>query len=174
MTNDKATAAGSGQAGLPHLGQPGDPRLRVQVANQVVAGIGSGRYDGRVPPEAALAASLGVGRKTVRRAYKELEAAGVVRAVHGVGWLLQDGAGPGAVDPRAWMRVAESLQAQITAGELKLWEMLPPVGVLATGAGCTRLPVTMALAEFGRRGAVRRIPGRGYQVLPAEPEPVQP
>jgi DNA-binding GntR family transcriptional regulator len=88
VTNDKATAAGSGQASLPHVGEPGDQRLRVQVANQVVAGIGSGRYEGRVPPEAELSARLGVGRKTVARALAELRQCGPVRYIRGSGNLV--------------------------------------------------------------------------------------
>ncbi len=49
---------------------------------------GTGRADGRLPPERALAARLGVGRRAVRRALEALEAEGLIWRRQGKGTFL--------------------------------------------------------------------------------------
>ncbi len=62
-----------------------------QIADRIRASIANGDYDnaGRVPPELELAARFGVNRHTVRNALSALAQEGIVRAVQGVGTLIE-------------------------------------------------------------------------------------
>ncbi|HEX5933903.1 MAG TPA: phosphonate metabolism transcriptional regulator PhnF [Pseudorhizobium sp.] len=62
-----------------------------QIADRIRSSIASGDYDetGRVPPEMVLAAEFGVNRHTVRSALAALAQEGIVRAVQGIGTLVE-------------------------------------------------------------------------------------
>ncbi|MCJ8517873.1 GntR family phosphonate transport system transcriptional regulator [Pseudorhizobium tarimense] len=62
-----------------------------QIADRIRASIANGEYDetGRVPPETALAAQFGVNRHTVRSALAALAQEGIVRAVQGIGTMIE-------------------------------------------------------------------------------------
>lgn len=62
-----------------------------QIADLIREAIASGDYDetGRVPPEMVLAAQFGVNRHTVRSALAALAQEGIVRAVQGIGTMVE-------------------------------------------------------------------------------------
>jgi DNA-binding GntR family transcriptional regulator len=154
-------------------GDPGDYRAWVRVASTLLDRITRGEYTGRLPGRAALVGEFGVAARTVQRAVTELAGLDVVYRVPGLGYHVRsdgDGVAGGADvagDRRAWVRVADALLDRIARGELKPCELVPSRKTLCREYGCSRSPVTHALTALEGRGAIRRIPGVGYQVMPA-------
>jgi GntR family phosphonate transport system transcriptional regulator len=62
-----------------------------QIADRIRASIAGGEYDetGRVPPEMVLASQFGVNRHTVRSALAALAQEGIVKAVQGIGTMIE-------------------------------------------------------------------------------------
>lgn len=62
-----------------------------QISDRIRSNIASGLYDaaGRVPPEKALAEEFSVNRHTVRAALAALAQEGIVKAVQGVGTIIE-------------------------------------------------------------------------------------
>lgn len=62
-----------------------------QIADRIRASIAAGDFDstGRVPPEMLLAQQFGVNRHTVRSALAALAQEGIVRAVQGIGTMIE-------------------------------------------------------------------------------------
>src|SRR5688500_12622260 len=62
-----------------------------QIADRIRASIAAGDFDstGRVPPEMVLAEQFGVNRHTVRSALAALAQEGIVRAVQGIGTMIE-------------------------------------------------------------------------------------
>jgi GntR family transcriptional regulator len=87
-----------------------------QLRGQVAAAIGAGRLGPghRLPPIRQLAADLGLAPGTVARAYRELEAAGLVRSQGRRGTRVVDDPPP-VSDPPALARLAEEYLARATA-----------------------------------------------------------
>ncbi|MCB7136809.1 GntR family transcriptional regulator [Cellulosimicrobium marinum] len=81
-----------------------------QIRAQVVAHVAAGHLSpgDRLPPIRALASDLGLAAGTVARAYRELEAAGVVVTRRRAGTVVADGVTPSDVDAR---RAARDLVA---------------------------------------------------------------
>jgi DNA-binding GntR family transcriptional regulator len=73
------------------IGQRGDARAWVLVANMVLGMITSGevRPGGRVPTRQQLASDAGVGIDTVNHALRVLAGEGVLRRVRGLGTYVQ-------------------------------------------------------------------------------------
>jgi len=67
-------------------------QVRAQLADLVAAGVL--RPDDRLPPIRQLAADLGLAAGTVARAYRLLEAAGLVRTARGSGTRVRPGHAP--------------------------------------------------------------------------------
>lgn len=76
----------------PNAGVP----LGVQIARQVRLAVASGRLSPgeRLPPARDLAADLRVNFHTVRKAYGDLEAEGLLRCEQGRGTFVSEEAGP--------------------------------------------------------------------------------
>ncbi|TRW43891.1 GntR family transcriptional regulator [Georgenia yuyongxinii] len=98
-------------------------QVRTQVSALVTAG--ELRPGDRLPTVRDLAADLGLAVGTVQRAYRELEAAGVVLSRRRVGTVVapgvaagRDGAGRDAATARARALVAELRAAGLTDGEI--------------------------------------------------------
>ena len=74
---------------------PGRGSAYRQVASDLRQAIAAGRYAGgqRLPTEAELVASTGLGRQTVRRAFQELVTEGVIYRVRGRGTFAVPGDG---------------------------------------------------------------------------------
>ena len=75
--------------------EPGQGSAYRQVAADLREAIAAGRYAGgqRLPTEAELVASTGLGRQTVRRAFQELVTEGVIYRVRGRGTFAVPGEG---------------------------------------------------------------------------------
>jgi DNA-binding transcriptional MocR family regulator len=90
----------------PHLQLDSESKLPtyVQIRNQLREQILHGDLPGgtRLPPERALAQSLGVSRTTVVNAYGELKAEGLVKGHVGRGTVVVDGMAWLDVQPIAW------------------------------------------------------------------------
>lgn len=96
-------------------------RSAVPPFEQIRAGVTSLVQAGHLAPGAplpsvrALAQDLGIAPGTVARAYRELEAAGVVRTVRGRGTRVADAPpSPAAVEVRA--ALAQAVRAAVAAG----------------------------------------------------------
>lgn len=75
-------------------------QIRDQLREQIVHGdLPAGA---QLPPERALARSLGVSRTTVVNAYDELEAEGLVKGYVGRGTIVAEGAAQASAQPIAW------------------------------------------------------------------------
>ena len=74
--------------------RPGGALISAQVVQTLLAELRTGRYASaaRLPPELTLARTLGVSRSVVRDALGELERAGYVERVRGIGTLVNRGA----------------------------------------------------------------------------------
>ncbi|MEU7063273.1 GntR family transcriptional regulator [Streptomyces sp. NPDC046161] len=82
VSGDVATVAGVGRQ-MPGGAQAPYERIMSDLLKQIREGaLPAGA---RLPSEAAMAEAYGVARGTVRRALRELETAGHIRAQHGVG-----------------------------------------------------------------------------------------
>jgi len=89
----EARAARASLRAVPE--EPGQGSAYRQVASDLRQAIAAGRYAGgqRLPTEAELVASTGLGRQTVRRAFQELVTEGVIYRVRGRGTFAVPGEG---------------------------------------------------------------------------------
>ena len=67
-------------------------------------------------------------------------------------------------DPRAYVRIADMLRQQITAGLLKVGEPVPSITTLTQDHGVARQTAAKALQMLESEGLVYRVPGLGYYV----------
>ncbi len=97
-TGQDGTAARTGpdeKGRDPSADRPVERQLGVslwrQIADRIRSAIADGAYDaqGRLPPEAVLAAEFGVNRHTVRSAIASLTEEGIVRPMQGLGTLIE-------------------------------------------------------------------------------------
>lgn len=133
------------------------------VAAAIRAEIASGVVVDRLDSEAGLAERFGVSQGTVREALKRLSAEGVVVAVHGKGWFVNEA-------DRALTRteeVVERIRTAIKSGVLAEGSSLPGEIPLAAEYGVGRITVRRALAELESEGWVIKVQGRGRVVAKA-------
>jgi len=69
---------------------------------------------------------------------------------------------PGRPDPRAYMRLAELIEAQIVGGELPAGTPLASIGELRLKHGHSRQTVGKAMRVLEGRNRIYRVPGLGY------------
>jgi GntR family transcriptional regulator len=67
-------------------------------------------------------------------------------------------------DPRAYVRIADLLRQQITAGQVKAGETVPSITTLTQDHGVARQTAAKALQMLESEGLVYRVPGLGYYV----------
>ena len=150
---------------LEHFGVPGDLRVWVRIANTLLDRIASGEYAGRLPSGHGIVAEFSVSPATGRKVLRALAARDLAYRVGNVGYYVQ--AGEHGTDSRPpSVRVTEALLGRIASGDLKPWQAVPPIEALRSEHGCSRRPVTAALANLECCGVIRRVPGGGYQVMP--------
>jgi GntR family transcriptional regulator len=91
-----------------------------QVRTQVAAHVSAGRLrpGDRLPTVRALAADLGIAVGTVARAYRELEAGGLVTSRRRAGTVVTAGAGREQAGPEAAASTAQVLAAATAVVEL--------------------------------------------------------
>lgn len=83
------------------------------IATTLREGILSGRRAGKLPPERALAAELGIDRVSLRGALQELEAEGLIERVQGRGTRIRVAGKPLAEVARELLRVRRHLAAAL-------------------------------------------------------------
>jgi GntR family transcriptional regulator len=67
-------------------------------------------------------------------------------------------------DPRAYVRIADLLRQQITAGRLRPGQPVPSITTLTQDHGVARQTAAKALQMLESEGLVHRVPGLGYYV----------
>ena len=72
----------------------------------------------------------------------------------------------GVEDPRAYIRLANHLRAQITDGRLKPGNPVTSITTLSQETGHSRPTIAKAMTILEREGLIRRYPGLGYYVFP--------
>lgn len=126
-------------------GSPASPAYRA-LADQLRREVQEHRYRGgrRLPTEAELSSTLGLSRQTVRRAFQELVAEGVVYRVPGRGTFACDG---------MYLRPATSIEDLLTiAADTELEIVEPPtVRIDLDAAGRLRLATDHVVSVTFRR-----------------------
>lgn len=118
--------------------------------------IKEGRGIDALPSEADLMRSHGVGRNTIRRALKVLEADGVVQSAPGIGWRVARGD-----DPRT---LAERMTEVITEDSLSVGDTYPSEAKLCERFGASRTAVRRVLAQMEGNGLLTTVHGKGRTV----------
>ncbi|MFG2954324.1 winged helix-turn-helix domain-containing protein [Streptomyces sp. NPDC048291] len=114
-----------------------------------------------LPSEADLMREYGVGRNTVRRALKVLEAEGILESAPGIGWrIVRDG------DRRP---LADRMSALIAEDSLLVGDPYPSESQLCSRFGASRTAVRRVLAQMEGNGLLATVHGKGRTVraLPA-------
>jgi DNA-binding FadR family transcriptional regulator len=109
-----------------------------------------------LPSEADLVRSHGVGRNTIRRALKVLEAEGLVESVPGVGWRVARGG-----DRRS---LAERMTDMIAEDSLSVGDTYPSEAKLCERFGASRTAVRRVLAQMEGNGLLATVHGKGRTV----------
>ena len=67
-------------------------------------------------------------------------------------------------DPRAYVRIADQVRQQITAGRLKPGQPVPSITTLTQDHGVARQTAAQAPRLLESEGLLHRVPGLGYYV----------
>ncbi|MEU7302624.1 winged helix-turn-helix domain-containing protein [Streptomyces sp. NPDC007206] len=119
-----------------------------------------------LPSEADLMREHGVGRNTVRRALKVLEAEGVLESAPGVGWRIVRGG-----DRRS---LAERMSDLIAEDSLSVGDPYPSEAQLCDRFGASRTAVRRVLAQMEGNGLLATAHGKGRTVLALPTSAVHP
>lgn len=111
---------------------------------------------GTLPSEADLMRSHGVGRNTVRRALKVLEADGLVESAPGIGWNVAQGG-----DRRS---LAERMNDVIAEDSLSVGDLYPSEAKLCERFNVSRTAVRRVLAHMEGNGLLATVHGKGRTV----------
>ncbi|MEV8312542.1 GntR family transcriptional regulator [Streptomyces sp. NPDC059900] len=119
-------------------------------------GIEEGEIDDALPSEADLVRTHGVGRNTIRRALKTLEAEGVLESAPGVGWRVSRGG-----DRRP---LVDRMIAVIEEDSLVVGDKYPSEAKLCERFGMSRTAVRRGLAQMEGTGLLATVHGKGRTV----------
>ncbi len=67
-------------------------------------------------------------------------------------------------DPRAWVRVANTLLDGITCGQFKPGQAIPPISDIADRFGISPVTAARGIRALAGMGIICRVPGLGYYV----------
>ncbi|THC47162.1 winged helix-turn-helix domain-containing protein [Streptomyces sp. A1499] len=109
-----------------------------------------------LPSEADMMRSHGVGRNTIRRALKVLEAEGIVESAPGIGWRPARGG-----DRRS---LAERMTDLISEESLSVGDTYPSEAKLCERFGASRTAVRRVLAQMEGNGLLTTVHGKGRTV----------
>nr|WP_202432394.1 winged helix-turn-helix domain-containing protein [Streptomyces sp. SID7804] len=126
------------------------------IAEALRTEIKNGRGIETLPSEAEMMRSHGVGRNTIRRALKVLEADGVVESVPGIGWRPVRGG-----DRRS---LAERMTDVIAEDSLSVGDAYPSEAKLCERFGASRTAVRRVLAQMEGNGLLTTVHGKGRTV----------
>ncbi|MFE6478055.1 MULTISPECIES: GntR family transcriptional regulator [Streptomyces] len=133
------------------------------VSEKLREQIGTDEHPALLPSEADLMRAYGVGRNTVRRALKVLEAEGVLESAPGIGWrIVRSG------DRRS---LAERMSDLIAEESLSVGDPYPSESQLCNRFGASRTAVRRVLAQMEGNGLLATVHGKGRTVR-ALPTPV--
>ncbi|RPF36238.1 GntR family transcriptional regulator [Streptomyces sp. TLI_185] len=119
-----------------------------------------------LPSEAELMRSHGVGRNTIRRALKILEADGLVESAPGIGWRVAQGG-----DRRS---LAERMMGVIADDALSVGDTYPSEAKLCERFEASRTAVRRVLAQMEGNGLLTTVHGKGRTVRALPTSTVQP
>ncbi|MFI5986378.1 GntR family transcriptional regulator [Streptomyces sp. NPDC051555] len=128
----------------------------LQVSEALRLQIEKGKIEERLPSEAELMATYGVGRSTVGRALKVLKTDGVIESVQGAGWYVT-----GTGDRRP---LVERITDLLRVDGVAVGDVFPSEGELCEAFGVSRTAVRTAIALLEGRGLIEMGPSRRRQV----------
>ncbi|MEU9488095.1 GntR family transcriptional regulator [Streptomyces decoyicus] len=133
----------------------------VQISESLRQKIKMGQISERLPSEAELMRTYGVGRSTVGRALKTLKADGVIESVQGAGWYVT-----GTGDRRP---LVDKVVGLLRGEGGKVGDAFPSENELCERFGVSRTAVRSAIAQLEGRGLIAMGANRRRQVrtLPA-------
>ncbi|MFF0725170.1 winged helix-turn-helix domain-containing protein [Streptomyces sp. NPDC004134] len=134
------------------------------IADALRTEIEEGEDIDTLPSEAALMQTHGVGRNTIRRALKALEADGVVESAPGIGWRVAQGG--------ASRSLSERMADVITDDSLSAGDRYPSEASLCARFGASRTAVRRVLAQMEGKGLLATAHGKGRTVLAVPPAPM--
>ncbi|MFF0967598.1 GntR family transcriptional regulator [Streptomyces sp. NPDC003703] len=126
------------------------------IAEALRTEIESGEGIDTLPSEAEMMRSHGVGRNTIRRALKVLEADGIVESAPGIGWRPARGGGR--------RPLAERMTDVITEESLSVGDTYPSEAKLCERFGASRTAVRRVLAQMEGNGLLTTVHGKGRTV----------
>lgn len=133
------------------------------IAEALRSAIEEGKEVDTLPSEADMMHSHGVGRNTIRRALKVLEADGLVESAPGIGWRVVRGE-----DRRS---LSERMADVITEDSLSVGDPYPSEAKLCERFSASRTAVRRVLAQMEGNGLLATIHGKGRTVR-ALPTPI--
>lgn len=133
------------------------------IAGALRSEIETGESIDALPSEADLMRSHGVGRNTIRRALKVLEADGLVESAPGIGWRVVRGS-----DRRS---LVERMTDLIAEDSLSVGDSYPSEVRLCERFGASRTAVRRVLAQMEGSGLLATVHGKG-RTLRAHPTPI--
>ncbi|MEU3253221.1 GntR family transcriptional regulator [Streptomyces sp. NPDC006997] len=126
------------------------------IAEALRTAIEEGEGIETLPSEADMMRSHGVGRNTIRRALKVLEADGLVESAPGIGWRVAKGE-----DRRS---LAERMTDVIAEDSLSVGDTYPSEAKLCERFGASRTAVRRVLAQMEGNGLLATVHGKGRTV----------
>ncbi|WP_122620211.1 winged helix-turn-helix domain-containing protein [Streptomyces sp. Tu 4128] len=126
------------------------------IAEALRAEIQEGEGASALPSEAEMMRLHRVGRNTIRRALKVLEADGVVESAPGIGWRPARGG-----DRRS---LAERMADVIAEESLSVGDAYPSEAKLCERFGASRTAVRRVLAQMEGNGLLTTVHGKGRTV----------
>ncbi|MGW2910837.1 GntR family transcriptional regulator [Streptomyces asoensis] len=136
------------------------------IAEALRIAIEGGEGAGTLPSEAEMMGLHGVGRNTIRRALKVLEADGLVESAPGIGWRVARGE-----DRRS---LAERMTDVITEDSLSVGDPYPSEARLCERFNVSRTAVRRVLAQMEGNGLLATVHGKGRTVRALPTPTVQP
>ena len=138
----------------------------MQIADQLREQIGSGELalGSALPSESDLMAHYGVARRTVRRATRALEEAGLIHRMPGRGFYAGPPGTPAEGGELMYQRIAADIITQIRAGTLKPDLPLPSETALRERFDVAIGTVRRAVAYLRELGWVFTVPRKGTYV----------
>lgn len=136
------------------------------IAESLRTEIEDGEGSDALPSEADMMRSHGVGRNTIRRALKVLEADGLVESAPGIGWRVPRGG-----DRRS---LAERMTGVIAEDSLSVGDPYPSEAKLCERFSASRTAVRRVLAQMEGNGLLATAHGKGRTVRALPAPTVQP
>jgi DNA-binding transcriptional regulator YhcF (GntR family) len=134
-----------------------------RVRNWATAALAAASPGARLPPDRAVARSLGVSQRTVASALRAMAVEGAIVRIHGSGSFAPgQSAGPPLESPGAAARLRAEIQSAINRGVFQIAHPLPLLKYLAKRYRVSPRTVSAALAILHSDGAIVRAGRRSW------------